>query len=247
MEEFLDQLINESSYSTFERALEPVNKEEYLKDEYFNNRNVLVGALKDKEQLKVNLANNFYHIPKKNVNLLENNIKCIALAQSKKTFGEDAGIVYYGKIKDIKLVKRQEIIEIPKNSEELYYKFEVEQWISLDKKIQVKGYQVRRNLYTTYYLLKNADTVTELCIGSKEEFRLWKELNRFNEKMETKVDDNNVDAASKVSAFNVNDTAVIINNDKIICVVSDREITVSRDEFRKKPRECMRKLIGSDL
>ncbi|AOR23757.1 hypothetical protein [Clostridium taeniosporum] len=47
MEEFLDELVNESSDSTFERTLETVNKDQYLKDEYFNNRNVLVGTLKN--------------------------------------------------------------------------------------------------------------------------------------------------------------------------------------------------------
>lgn len=243
MEEFLDELVNESSYSTFERALEPINKENYLKDEYFNNRNVLVGALKDKEQLKVNLTHKFYHIPKKNVDLVKNNIKFIALAQSKKSFSEDAGIIYYGKVKFINLLKRHEIIEIPKVSDELYYKFEVEEWIQLDKKIEVKGYQVRRNIYTTYYLLKNAHIVTELCIKSKEEFRLWKELNRFNEEVETKVDDNNVDKASKVSAFTINDIGIVINSDRIISFTSDREVSVNKDEFRKKPRECVLKLM----
>lgn len=243
MEEFLDELVNESSYSTFERALEPINKEEYLKDEYFNNRNVLVGALKDKKQLKVNLAHNFYHIPKKNVDLIKNNIKFIALAQSKKIFSEDAGIIYYGKVKSINLLKRHEIIEIPKVSDELYYKFEVEEWIQLDKKIEVKGYQVRRNIYTTYYLLKNAHIVTELCIRNKEEFRLWKELNRFNEEVETKVDDNNVDKVSKVSAFTIDDIGIVINSDRIISFTSDREVSVNRDEFRKKPRECVLKLL----
>lgn len=247
MEEFLDELVNESSYSTFERALEPINKEKYLKDEYFNNRNVLVGALKDKEQLKVNLAHNFYHIPKKNVDLIKNNIKFIALAQSKKIFSEDTGIIYYGKVKSINLLKRHEIIEIPKVSDELYYKFEVEEWIQLDKKIEVKGYQVRRNIYTTYYLLKNAHIVTELCIRNKEEFRLWKELNRFNKEVETKVDDNNVDKASKVSAFTINDIGIVINSDRIISFTSDREVSVNRDEFRRKPRECVLKLMVNNV
>ncbi|NSB44138.1 hypothetical protein B0P06_003909 [Clostridium saccharoperbutylacetonicum] len=49
MEEFLDEIMEESSYSSFERAIEPVRKEEYLKDEYFCTREVLVGSLKSKE------------------------------------------------------------------------------------------------------------------------------------------------------------------------------------------------------
>ncbi|MFT8352676.1 hypothetical protein [Clostridium saccharoperbutylacetonicum] len=80
MEEFLDEIIEESSYSSFERAIEPVGKEEYLRDEYFNRREVLVGALKSKEQLEVNLKYNFYHIPAKKINLAKNNIKYVALS-----------------------------------------------------------------------------------------------------------------------------------------------------------------------
>lgn len=38
MEGFLDDLVNESSYSTFERAFEPIGKEKHLKDEYFKQR-----------------------------------------------------------------------------------------------------------------------------------------------------------------------------------------------------------------
>ncbi|MTK13048.1 MAG: hypothetical protein F8N39_13510 [Clostridiaceae bacterium] len=36
MEDFLDEIIEESSYSSFGRAIEPVGKEDYLKDEYFS-------------------------------------------------------------------------------------------------------------------------------------------------------------------------------------------------------------------
>ncbi|WP_257721396.1 hypothetical protein [Clostridium butyricum] len=35
MEQFLDELVNESSYSTFERAIDKVNKENYLSEDYF--------------------------------------------------------------------------------------------------------------------------------------------------------------------------------------------------------------------
>ncbi|MGH4121875.1 MAG: hypothetical protein ACREV6_02905 [Clostridium sp.] len=55
MEEFLDKLINESSYSTFERSLESSGRENYIRDEYFKDRTVLVGSLRNKEQLQINL------------------------------------------------------------------------------------------------------------------------------------------------------------------------------------------------
>lgn len=39
-----------SSYSTFERSLEPIGRENYEKDEYVSDRTVLVGSLRNKEQ-----------------------------------------------------------------------------------------------------------------------------------------------------------------------------------------------------
>lgn len=60
MKNFLDELINESSYSTYERSIEKIGK-----DKYFIERNVLIGTLKNKEQYYINIDNKFYHIPKK--------------------------------------------------------------------------------------------------------------------------------------------------------------------------------------
>ncbi|MGH4120836.1 hypothetical protein [Clostridium sp.] len=51
------------------------------------------------------------------------------------------------------VVKRNKIVEIPSDSEEDYYVFKIEKWKRLDRKIEVKGYQVVRVMYTTEYLL----------------------------------------------------------------------------------------------
>ena len=72
------------------------------------------------------------------------------------------------------------IKEIPSESEEDYYIFKIEEWMQLERKIEVKGYQVLRVIYTTEFLLNNALVVTELCIKSKEEYRLWQELRRIS-------------------------------------------------------------------
>lgn len=179
MEEFLDVLINESSYSTFERYLEPIGREHYIKEDYYKNRNVLVGTLKNKEQLEINLENKFYHTKCTNVNLMEREVKYVAIAQSKKLFGEDAGVLYYGKVESIELIKRRYIKEIPSDSEEMYLRFNIEEWIKLTNKIEVQGYQVRKIMYTTEYLLKNASNVGDLCIKERNEFRKWLEFKRY--------------------------------------------------------------------
>ena len=242
MEDFLDEIIEESSYSSFERAIEPVGKEDYLKDEYFCMREVLVGALKSKAQLEVNLKYNFYHIPAKKINLAKNNIKYVALAQSSHLFGSDGGIVWYGKIKDIHLVQRNEIIELPKNDESLYYRLEIEKWFRLERKIEIAKYQVRSFIYTTFYLLNNADSITELCIKSKEEFRLFLELKRLYNDISIEGD-NIIGAESEIKAFNLDGINIVINDESIMSVADETVIKVSKDDFIKKPIKSIKRLL----
>ena len=242
MENFLDELINESSYSTFERSIDKIGKDTYLKDEYFNERNVLVGTLKDKEQYNINISNKFYHMPKKNINLVKNNIKYIALYKSKNFFGEDSGITCYGKVKEINVLKRNEITEIPKASDELYCRFEIEEWIELSHKIISNGFPLRRPIYTTFYLLNNANTLEELCIKNKEEFRLWMELKRFTkDDVMAKVNKE----AGNIEAFDINGVNIIVTDMEIKSIRGNMVVEVSKDMFRRRTVRSLRRLLGS--
>lgn len=236
MEEFLDELIEESSLSTYERSLKQVGQEYYLKDEYFSDRSVLVGSLSNKEQLQINLENKFYHTKLKNVDLNNHLIKTIAIGQSKRLFGGDAGIKYYGNVKDIKLVKRSEIKEIPKESEELYIRFEIEEWKELVRPLRVEGFQVIKVLYTTDYLLHNSETVSELCIQDKEEFRLWMELKRLEREVKAVVQDKNISNSTKIRGFSFGKKDIYIIGDIIRVISNGRTAEFDRKDFRKNPK-----------
>ncbi|MGK0468560.1 hypothetical protein [Clostridium sp.] len=244
MEEFLDKLINESSYSTFERSLDSLGRESYIKDEYFKERTVLVGSLRNKEQLEINLKDKFYHTKCSNVNLVEHNIKFVALAQSKRQFVGEAGITYYGKIVDIKVVKRNVIREIPSDSEEDYYVFEIEEWKKLHRKIEVKGYQVVRVMYTTEYLLSNAEIVTELCIRSKKEYRLWRELKRISSLTETETG-KSINKDSSIEGFSIEGMRVDIKDGEIYVECNGNLYEFSVAEFNRRPRDVMGRIIES--
>ncbi|MBC2579179.1 hypothetical protein [Clostridium sp. DJ247] len=183
---------------------------------------------------------NFYHTPCSNINLAEHNIKYVALAQSKNSFESHAGIKYYGEIKNIKIVKRRDIIEIPKDSDEEYYMIEVNQWKELERKIEVSGYQVIRILYTTEFLLKNAAIVTELCIKSKEEYRLWQELKRINSNVYTKGD-KHISKDSKINGFSIQGIDITVADDTI--VVGNNIAVFTKSDFNKKPRVVMQEIM----
>ncbi|MBU3191323.1 hypothetical protein K9O30_06755 [Clostridium bowmanii] len=99
-------------------------------------------------------------------------------------------------------MKRNMITDIPSDSEEDYYIFKIEEWKQLHRKIEVKGYQVVRVMYTTEYLLNNAAIVTELCIKSKEEYRLWQELKRISFLTETQTG-KNINRDSSIEGFSI--------------------------------------------
>jgi predicted component of viral defense system (DUF524 family) len=172
MEEFLKELIEETSLSAYERTIEQIGGNLYPREEDFTRRNVLIGTLKNVEQLKINVDNNFYHTNLKNVNLVKNSVEYIAISQLKKLFGEEvAGISYVGKVSEIKIVKRSEIVEIPKDSDELYIRFEVEKWERREKKIRIEDFNVRKIMYSSKFLLDNVERVAELRIKELGEYR----------------------------------------------------------------------------
>lgn len=96
----------------------------------------LVGSLRNSQQLDVCLSMNFYHVPKAQLSADITKLRFVAIYQSNRFFGGNAGIRYIGRITEIKELPRKEIAEIPKNSDELYYKFIVNGWKKLDNAIK---------------------------------------------------------------------------------------------------------------
>lgn len=88
----------------------------------------LIGIVKSEKQLNISLEKNFYHIPVGKLKCEPQELKYIALCKSAKTFGQECGIQFYGKIDSYRVLKRREIRELPKSSNELYFRFEINNW-----------------------------------------------------------------------------------------------------------------------
>ncbi|MGH4120858.1 hypothetical protein [Clostridium sp.] len=69
-------------------------------------------------------------------------------------------------------------------------------------------------MYTTEYLLNNAEIVTELCIRSKEEYRLWRELKRVGSLTETEIG-KSINKDSSIEGFSMEVMGRIIAVDSI--------------------------------
>ena len=96
-----------------------------------NISDTLIGPLKNKKQLDVCLQSKFYHLPSEKIPGPISSIQYIALFQSERIFGRDAGIQYIGVVSNIQFVPRCAIPELPKNSTEIYCRINVSRWYKL--------------------------------------------------------------------------------------------------------------------
>ncbi len=99
---------------------------------------VLVGTLRDKRQLDISLKEHFYHFPAYFLPDDISRIRWVALYVPPRVSGEKTGIRYIGRIKQCKIIPRNEIIELPKKSTELYCRINVEEWKKYTGDFQVQ-------------------------------------------------------------------------------------------------------------
>lgn len=142
---------------------------------YWKNRDVLVGALRSPEQLDVSLLYNFYHVPAVLIPDSDFPIRYVAIYQSQTKFGPLAGIRYYGEVVHREKLPRYQITALPKDSNEIYYRFTVAHWQQLPIPVLPKelGFTT---LLTSFYLLTHSAEVPELLIHSEKEYRLYTAL-----------------------------------------------------------------------
>lgn len=235
----LDSLIDESSDSVLDRAILPKGIEARLQKTVWDKKDVMIGMLRNKEQLDICINHMFYHMPA--VNLPEDKlpVKYVALYQSQKDFGTEAQIAYYGEVKRIQKVKRKEITEVPfpaYRGEEDYYRVEIKQWRKLARPIRI-GRGIRYAAFTNEFLFRHAEKTEELFIKTEAEYRFYTEMKRF-------VRDANVlnDGVEAVSGFEFENRKVIFR-DGWIYLTHQGKILMSctvKDFARRPGAECRR-------
>lgn len=144
----------------------------YSREHEFADKNVLIGSLRNREQLDICLEHCFYHIPAHSLPMDAKNVRYIAIYQSKNFFGKYAGIKYYGRVIGFQLTKRYNISEIPSNSDTDYYKFIVDSWQSLPEMISSSGGGTAFAV-TSFYQLLRADDICELHFTNHDEYKLY--------------------------------------------------------------------------
>ena len=152
----------------------------------YNDTKVLVGIVKDKEQYNANINNNFYHIPAKRIYTLDLPIEYVALFKSDRIFPEnESGIYVYGKVTKHSFIKRHQIHELPKDSDEDYLKLDIEKWISLPTPIK-PGEISKTHIFAPLGIFKKAKSYCELYMPDTEAIKFFRFLERECSKIPSK-------------------------------------------------------------
>lgn len=231
-EELLTKLVGESDVSAFERTILPKGIEERLTKVDWKMEDVLVGSLSSKEQWEDCFTKNYYYVPQSSV-ALYHQVDYIAVYQSKKLFGEDAGVLYFGRVEETSIVARKELNDLGGRThpEAKCYRFAIKKWEKLPSKIDFEKDWVYRPRYTNAFLLKNSKSTFELFnIRSEADYRLVYELRRIQENL--KVQDNPNELFVKI-----NDTISVYNDNSFIRVYDSgkEQLRKSTSDFKKSP------------
>lgn len=176
VERLLDDLVCESPLSAEDRGTLPRNIELKLQEIDWGCSNVLIGVVK-RDQMQIQLENNFYHIPVKRVDKDKIcKIQYVALYQSEKQFGFTEGkkIFKYGEICEIEQVRRSEITELPSTKDEYYYLIKVKGWEDRCTPI-LNDTEFNTVRYTNRKIFDYAKYGSELYLN-EETWRLYYEL-----------------------------------------------------------------------
>ncbi len=234
--EMLSELIAESPEAAFSRATLPAGIEEKLAKIDWNRRDVLIGTLRNREQLDICLGKRFYLVPKRRISEQNMPIRYVAIYQTKAKFGAEARIEYYGEVVSTRLVKRSEITEIPKDSNEEYYRFEISEWKRLPNPIVPKevGFPIE---FTNLFLLQHSSQIPELLIRSEEEYRFFTELKR-------RTDPAIINGESTQLVFEVSGSRVVFRDGDIEVYRDGKLISTSSiREFSRMPHTVFRTII----
>ena len=241
LENFLSELVADSSESAFERASLPRGIEEKLAKVDWSVKDVMVGTVRTPEQLQFNIDKSGYYVPAKYITEDQLPIRYIALHE--EGLGNKSGIRRFGEVLTTQKIKRGRIPATMRpnaNPEEIYYYFTVRKWIDLPQMIQIKDSFRGKPQFTNKFLLDHCTKSYQLfAIFSEEEYRLMVEINKAFDNLSA------TSSNESTAVYRVNDTYSVIIADGCFTITNDNgdtldKITVS--SFAKSPRAGFRKI-----
>ena len=100
---------------------------------------VLVGVVRNREQLEANIEHKFYHIPAGNIADDKWPIRYVGLYLSESSFGsQGGGVCYIGEVEDVVQCPRSDITELPaKYPNADYCRFNIKKWMKFAEPVKI--------------------------------------------------------------------------------------------------------------
>lgn len=242
VEQFIEHLIEKSPEEIQQEGILPRGtKQDWISS---LDEKVLVGTVPTVENYRAYRQHLFYHLPTSRLKKGWQEAKYIAL-YAKSGVAPQNGITLLGKIIDIQIVKRDQIIELPKINSEEYIRFEIEVWEELKEAIKPVGYGISVYTMTTLNTLKQAKELPEIFMKTKEEMALWRMLRRISDNIQFKLDAVELDKATKIEQYQVKDIFFELDQKqkKLKVVKRDYSTFIEIDNILKKPSSVFKEIV----
>ena len=136
---------------------------------------VMVGTVRNEEQLEYNLNQKRYYVPAKFLSEKQLPIRYIALYEWDEE--DNACICRMARVLSTETIPRGSIpvtMRPEADPTEPYYSFTVDPWTALPHEIRIRDTVRGRPLFTNRFLIEHCKVSWELfAIGSEKEYRLW--------------------------------------------------------------------------
>lgn len=245
VEVFLERLIEGTSQTPYHNLPKIVGWQEYNETLDVTTQDVLLGPVKSKEQLETTLREKIYYVPAKKVNLLNKQIKQVALYEPKGIGTlKTGGISYIGKVAKISQQPRKNLQDLFPTSkahvDETYIIFQIESWHQREIPIVPCGYGVSSPWYSNRTLLKYAKTLPELHIKDSAELELILNLRRRVNELETRLD------AAEHFIIQIGKNSIYINEKQEIVITCDGKIKIFPKELLQHDPRAIYRALGEE-
>lgn len=198
----LKKILSESDLESKDSRIMTEEFDDYVR---FKKEDVMVVNVKDQNHLKLYLKNKYYDIPKTQLANPRVGLKYIAFYQPKTTFDEKSGIYYYGIINNIRDMSYNNVN---------YLRFEL---VEIKSMPQVRTHEIGpiNIIYTTLYLLINAENTRELKVKSSLELKVHKCLREISNQYNLKLK-KDISNSENIEQYILDDSTIEIIDGKYI-------------------------------
>ncbi|VEF46693.1 5-methylcytosine-specific restriction related enzyme [Bacillus freudenreichii] len=227
VERLIDRLVESNPEELQEEGILPQGSISYWESQL--DEKVLVGSVNDSDAYLLFKEGRYFEIETRQLKGDWQKSKYLALYTTQevaKMSGAENGIQFFGEITDVEIKDGL--------GSETKVRIFVDRWETLDQTIRPVGYGLQSYMLTTKNMLDQAKELPELFMKFGEEVKLWRMLRRLTTKVRTELDEELVDRARKIQAYQIGHDSVVIDQ-------GAREIQVLHgDEVRQRlPMEML--------